>query len=93
MDLPGAVRKLVCRSSFPHEATRPPQHAGRHGEDGLGLRAVRDQVEHGGMLIALPGAECRHEVASPPAVRTSQPGGHDAQGADDQNPATWDSKP
>lgn len=97
-DLPGAVRKQVCRCGFPHEATRIlPQHAGRHGEDGLGLRAARDQVKHGGMLIALPGAEYRHEVRHHhPAVRTSATGRVTTLAREltiRVDPATWDSKP
>jgi hypothetical protein len=55
--LPREVGEQVCRSGCPDEATGIlPQHTGRSGEDRLGLRAVRDEVEHGGVLTALPGA-------------------------------------
>ena len=41
-------------------------------EDGLGLRAVRDEVERGGMPTALPGAEYRQQVRHHhPTVTTS----------------------
>jgi hypothetical protein len=58
--LGGPVREQLCRSSFPHELTSIlAQNPGRGGEDGLGLRAGRDEVEHGRMLT-LPRAEYRH---------------------------------
>jgi hypothetical protein len=78
-DLPGDVGEQVGRSGFPHEATRIlPQHTGRLGEDGLGLRAVRDEVEHRGMLTALPGAKYRHQAAHAySSVRTRTTLGHE----------------
>jgi hypothetical protein len=69
--LAGAVGKQVLWSGFPHEPTRTlPQRLGRRREDGLGLRAVRDEVEHRGMLSPLPGAKYRdwvlHGATNPP---------------------------